>query len=163
MGDKKIYEPLWDIENVLPVLDKIAVFGGLSDKQLYTVFRLLQKVSYLAGETIFIQGEEPSHIYIIRSGEVKIVVDSDNRTLELITFTTGDCFGETSVIGIQPHSASALAVKDTELIVLPRKALLSIFEADKELFGLLILNIAREACRRLHKSDEILMHYVVSK
>ncbi len=75
----------------------------------------------------------------------------------------GDCFGETAAIGIQPHSASALAVEDTELIVLSRAALLSIFDSDKELFGMLILNIAREACRRLHKSDEIFLHYVRAK
>jgi CRP-like cAMP-binding protein len=159
MNDK-IYEPLLDIENVLPILSKIAILGGLNDKQLYTVFRLLQKVSCNAGEFIFKQGDSPLHIYIIRSGEVKIVADVEETPLEIITFGVGDCFGETAVIGIQAHSASALAVEDTELIVLSRPALLSIFDSDKELFGMLILNIAREACRRLHKTDEILLHYV---
>lgn len=160
MAEPNVYYPLFDIENVLPILNKIAIFGGLSDKHLYTVFRLLQKVSYKAGEFIFKQGESPSYIYIIRSGKVKIVVDADENPLEIITFEVGACFGETAAIGIQSHSASALAVEDTDLIVLSRPALLSIFDSDKELFGLLILNIAREACRRLHKSDEILLHYV---
>lgn len=160
MGESKVYYPLFDIENVLPILSKIAIFGGLSDKQLYTIFRLLQKVSYKAGEFIFKQGDSPNHIYIIRSGEVKIVADAEEAPLEIITFGVGDCFGETAVIGIQKHSAGALAVEDTELIILSRPALLSIFDSDKELFGLLILNIAREACRRLHKTDEILLHYV---
>lgn len=159
MSDK-MYEPLLDIENILPILSKIAILGGLNDKQLYTVFRLLQKVSYGTGEFIFKQGDSPSHIYIIRSGEVKIVADVEDTPLEIITFGVGDCFGETAVIGIQAHSAGALAVEDTELMVLSRPALLSIFDSDKELFGLLILNIAREACRRLHKTDEIFLHYV---
>jgi CRP-like cAMP-binding protein len=75
----------------------------------------------------------------------------------------GQCFGETSVIGIQPHAATAISVKDTELIVLSRKALLSLFKINLELFSILILNIAREACRRLHKTDEILIHYVLRK
>lgn len=160
MTEHKVYYPLLDIENVLPILNKIAIFGGLSDKQLYTIFRLLQKVSYKAGEFIFKQGDSPNHIYIIWSGEVKIVADVEETPLEIITFGIGDCFGETAVIGIQAHSASALAVEDTELIVLSRPALLSIFDSDKELFGMLILNIAREACRRLHRTDEILLHYV---
>lgn len=163
MDAQKVYLPLWDVERILPILNKIAIFGALSDKQLYTIFKLLQKVSYSADEVIFGQGSEPSHIYIIRSGEVRMVADTDRGPLELVSFTTGDCFGETAVIGIQPHSASALAVTDTELIVLSRAALLSIFETDKELFGMLILNIAREACRRLHKTDEVLLHYVLSK
>jgi CRP-like cAMP-binding protein len=156
---KKIYLPLLDIENVVPILNKIAIFGGLSQKQLYFLFRLLKKVSYCAQEYIFKEGEEPSHIYIVRSGRVKMVVGVEDTPLEIISFGVGQCFGETSVIAIEPHSASAIAVEDTELIVLSRQALLSIFDADKELFGMLILNIAREACRRLHRTDETLLHY----
>ena len=40
-------------------------------------------------------------------------------------------------------------------------SLLSLFEKDKELFGMLILNIAREMSRRLNKSDEILAQYLL--
>lgn len=162
MGDK-IHEPLFDIENVLPILNKIAIFGGLNDKQLYTVFRLLERVSYKKNEWIYRRGDAPSHIYIVQRGDVRIFVDEEGTSLELISFSTGDCFGETAVIGIQPHSSSALAAADTDLIVLEHRALLSIFELDKELFSLLILNIAREACRRLHKADDILLHYVFAR
>ncbi len=161
MTSQKAYSPLCDIENVLPILNKIAIFGGLSEKQLYSLFRLLQKVSFRAGEYIFEKGDDPGHIYIVRSGKVKIVARVDDVPMELILFDVGQCFGETSVIAIQPHSADAVAVEDTELIVLSRDALLSIFDSDKELFGMLILNIAREACRRLHQTDEILLHYVL--
>ena len=137
--------------------------SGLSEKQLYFVFRQLQKVSYCANEYIFRQGEPPSHIYIVKSGQVKIVIESEEWPLEMCVFGVGECFGETSIIGIQRHSASAVAVGDTELIVFSRSALFSVFDSDKELFAMLILNIAREACRRLHKTDEILLHYVHKK
>ena len=163
MRGKKEYLPLVKVEDVLSVLNKISIFGGLSREQISHVIKLLKKVFYSADEYIFRKGEEPSHIYIVRSGEVKIVVDADEGPLEIIAFETGHCFGETAVIGIQPHPASAVAVKDTELIVLSREALLSIFDSDKELFGVLMLNIAREACRRLHQTDEILLHYVFRK
>ena len=109
------------------------------------------------------QGGSPSHIYIIESGEVKIVYDLDGTTLELALFKTGDCFGETSVIGIMPHSASAIAITPVDLIVLERSAILSIFEMDKELFGMLILNIARETSRRLYRLDETVANYVLHK
>ena len=61
------------------------------------------------------------------------------------------------MIGIQPHSASTLAVVDTDLLVLSKEALMEIFDNDKTLFGLLILNIAREASRRLHQADDLLL------
>ena len=160
---EKQLSPLLDIEDILPILSKISIFAGLSRKQLDTLFRLLEKAHYKAGETVFIEGSKPSHIYIVQSGSVKLVVNAKQTPLELIVFEEGHCFGETSVIGIQPHAATAISVEDTELIVLSRKALLSVFKVDLELFSILILNIAREACRRLHKTDEILMHYVLRK
>ncbi|MDP3919434.1 MAG: cyclic nucleotide-binding domain-containing protein [Candidatus Omnitrophota bacterium] len=155
--------PLDDIENVLPILNKIALFGALTEKQLYTVFRLLEKASLKAGEYVFRQEDEPRNIWIIRKGKVKIVADSELGVLELAELGVGECLGETAVIGIQPHTASALAVEDTELMSLSRAALLSIFDQDKELFGFLMMNIAREACRRLGQADEVLLHYVLRK
>ena len=163
MANKKIYEPLLDIEGVLPILSKMSIFAGLSGKQLDTLLRLLTKVSYKAGEAVFEQGQQPSHIYIVESGKIKLVMWENDTPLELIVFEEGNCFGEASVIGIQPHRGTAIAMTDTDLIVLSRNTLLSIYKSDKELFSILILNIAREVCRRLHASDDILLHYVLKK
>jgi CRP/FNR family cyclic AMP-dependent transcriptional regulator len=154
-------EPLLDIENVLPILNKISILAGCTDKQLYAVFRQLETVSYEDGALVFEQGSEPSHIYIIQQGMVKLVVGDDNTSLELIELMQGACFGETAVIGILPHAASAVTVGKTELLVLSRHALLTLYKTDLELYSLLILNIAREACRRLYQTDHILLHYVL--
>ncbi len=163
MDDSKSYEPVLDIENVLAILGKISILAGLTDSQLYTLFRLLRKITYKANEVVFEQGDQPSHIYIVKKGRVKLVVWKDQVPYELAAFEEGNCFGEASVIGIQPHKGTAIAAIDTELIVFSRDALLSIYKSDKELFGILILNIAREVCRRLHASDDILLHYLLEK
>lgn len=157
---EKEYLPIVDTESICQIIHKIDIFGGLSEQHLATLFSLLNRVFYEKGERIFNQGDDPSHIYIVRSGKVRMVLDIDTAALEIIEFGEGKCIGETSVIGIQPHTATALAMEKTELIVLSKKALLSIFETDKDLFGRLILNIAREACRRLTKTDETFLHYV---
>ena len=158
--DAKTYLPFNDCDEILPVLNKIAIFGGLTRAHLNTLCSRLERVQYTCDEFIFRQGDEPTHLYIVRSGEVKLITDVDDETLELADFREGDCFGETGIIGIQRHSASAIAVRDTELIVVSGEAFLSFYETDKELFSKLMLNIAREACRRLHKSGEVMLHYV---
>lgn len=160
MTTQKICERLMDIDQVVEILGKISLFGGLSDQQLYTLFQVLEQVSYKEGEYVFKQGEKPSHIYIVLYGTIKIVAEENGTPLELIAFGEGQSFGETSVIGIQSHSASALAIEDTSLIVLSRQALLSLSASHPDIFGTLILNIARDACRRLHSADETLLHYV---
>jgi CRP/FNR family cyclic AMP-dependent transcriptional regulator len=150
-------------KEVLAMLNDISIFAGLDESQLQILFQELEEVSYGQGDVIFEQGSEPSHIYIIRTGQLKLVAGDANTSLELIEFEPGDCFGETSVIGIVPHAASSVAVGNTELLVLSRKALLNYYKTDLTLFSILILNIAREACRRLSQTDEILLHYVLNQ
>ncbi len=151
--------PLLEIERVLPILEKISLFGGLTEKQLATLFRKLDVMHVAQDEYIFQQGDAPSHIYIVLRGRVRVFVSADGTPLELVEFNEGRCFGETSVIGVQPHTANAIAVEASDLMVLSRQALHTIFDEDKELFGMLILNIAREAARRLHAAEETLLHY----
>jgi len=159
MSDKKDYLPPEDIENILSILNKISIFGGLSQKQLHSVFKVLEKFTYEKDEIIFSQGESSSYIYIIECGRIKLYIKDDTATLELIEFNVGRCFGETSLIGIQPHTASAVAVEKTELIAFSSKALLSLYNSNKDIYLMIILNIARETCRRLNKADNILLHY----
>ena len=163
MPEHEKHALLLDIEKVLPILNKISIFAGLTDKHLYTLFRLLEATSYDTGDTVFCQDTPPTHIYIIESGRVKLVAKEDDTSFELIVFEQGDCFGESAVIGIVPHAATAIAVEPTELIVLSREALMSIYDTDLELFSILILNIARETSRRLHASSETILHYVKHK
>jgi CRP-like cAMP-binding protein len=161
MNHKKPFQPLTDFIAVIAILNKIAIFAGLNDKQLDSVLRLLEKITYDKDELIFQQGESCSCIYVIESGKVKLYTEAENTCLELIEFNVGDCFGENSLIGIEPHTASALVVERTELIILSSTALLSLYERDKDAYIIIILNIAREISRRLSKTDSILTHYVL--
>ena len=149
-----------DFESIAPIIKKIALFGGLTDEQINSVGALLETVSYRHGDLIFQEGKEPSHIYIIKSGKVKIVCETKNKNpFEIVVLDVGECFGETSVIGILPHSGSALATEETELIVLSRNILMKLYQTDAKLFGIIILNIAREACRRLYRTNYALLQY----
>lgn len=152
-----------DMATILPILNRISILGGLTDAQLRVVLSRMRTVSFARGETVFRQGESPDSIYTILSGRIRIVVDLDTEPKELIEYGVGQCFGETSVIGILPHTASAVAAEDVELLVLSREALHALYHEECSLFGMLILNIAREACRRLARTDKVLLHYAAAK
>lgn len=146
-------------EDVLPILGRIAIFGGMTEEHLAAVLGLLGTRSLADGEVLFRAGDPPDNIYIIRSGGVRIVAGERGSALELARFGVGDCFGEMSVIGIQPHSATAIGLGGAELLVLSRSALNRLHREAPEAFGLIILNAAREACRRLLVTDNRLLHY----
>ncbi len=155
--------PVDDVNTIIKIIDNISLFGGLEEKQVRTILDYLTCVSFAEGDIIFEQGKTASEIYIIKSGTVKIIVDFDKEPLELVEYGIGQCFGESSAIGILPHSATALATSDTRLLVLSNESLHKIFKDDPALFGRLILNIAREVCRRLHKADETILHFAEAK
>ena len=151
---------MMDFESIAPIIKEIALFGGLTDEQICNVGQLLETVDYHSGDLIFAEGTEPSHIYIIKSGKVKVTCQTqDKKPFEIVLLGVGECFGETSVIGILPHSGSVIATEDTELIVLSRNTLMKLYKTDPSLFGIIILNIAREACRRLYKTNHVLLEY----
>lgn len=160
--DKNLCE-LEDYSKVLCILDKISIFGGLTRKQLAVIFKELKKFSVKEGDVIFTQGGSPDNIYIIQQGGVKIVEELSTDSLDLITFGIGDCFGETELIGIFPYIASAVATKDTDLIVFPRKALRVLYKNHLAIFSIIILNIARESCRRMAQADKRMFEMIEKK
>lgn len=156
----KTLAPLYDVETIIPILSKISIFGGLNDTQLYKIFRLLQRVSYKNLDYVFRQGDAPTHIYIIIKGKVRMLHEIEGNNYQLFEFDPGNCIGEDSVIGIQPHTLSAVAIGDVDLAVIPKKSLLDLYKTDPDIFTLLILNIARELSRRLKSTDNLLLHYI---
>lgn len=158
--DVHALEPFHEEANTRAILDNISLFGGLTESQLEKVFSQLQQVHYQPGEYIFRQGDHPSYIYIVLRGHVRLVFDAQTHPYSLNEFKPGDCFGETALIGIQNHSGSTRAQDQVELLVLSKEVLMELFESDKDLFSRMILNIAREASRRLHQTDALFLHYI---
>ena len=155
--------PLLNTDDILPILNKISIFGGLDNKQLDFLFEILKQSNYKKGEYIFRQGEVPSNIYIIQKGRVRFIEEVDMTPYQIFEFGEGNCIGEASVLSKQPHVVSAVACEDTVIIVLSKEEFFKIFKKDKNLFSILILNIAREVCRRLKSSDDVLLHYIDKK
>jgi CRP-like cAMP-binding protein len=150
-------EKISNFDEIHSIINQISIFGALPEYQTDAVLKKMEKIRYGSGELIFRQGDPPSHIYVVKKGLVNIILEKNSSRYQLAALDVGNCFGETSVIGIQPHSASAYSSGETELIVLSRTALFSFYNEDPKLFSMIILNIAREACRRLNRTDNLLL------
>ncbi|HEX2958572.1 MAG TPA: cyclic nucleotide-binding domain-containing protein [Chitinispirillaceae bacterium] len=142
-----------------PILKNVTVFSGLNDESLKLICEKCEVLDFDSGTVIIEENTPATEIYILLKGSVAIVLGLREEPFELLRFGCGNCLGEASVIGIQKHSASAITVEKSTLLVLSRSILMEIFEIDKALFSLLILNIARELARRLHHSNELILKY----
>jgi len=142
-------------KHIMEILSQIALLGGFSTEMTEAIISNLQEVSIKKGEYIFHSGDSPKNIYIILEGRVECYFDNK----KVHEFSQGLSLAEAAVIGIQKFKSDAIAAEDCELLVLSKMRLLELFENDKEVFSLLILNIARELARRIAAMGEALRNY----
>jgi len=148
-----------DLAEFFRLKTRTNILGGINDDQVADLLNMMEADRYADKEPIFYSGDPASAIYIVLRGAVRLDFGDEMHPLSQIEFLPGDCFGETSVIGIQPHSAGAVARGDVTLLKLTTSTLHSLYESDTKLFAMLLLNIAREASRRLHHTDNLFLDY----
>src|SRR6266851_7350429 len=103
-------------------LGAIPLFKKLSPAALEKMSRLMVKVVFKAGDTVFLEHERGDALYVVDSGSVRIWVrDKDASEVTLSEFKPGDFFGEMSVLDGGKRSANATAVVDTTLHCLRRE------------------------------------------
>src|SRR5262245_49614168 len=73
-------------------------------------------VKHKKGETIYVEGDLGSEMYVIQSGAVRIFRSVGGVKQELAIMEKGDFFGEIAVLEGLPRTASAEAVDDCEVI-----------------------------------------------
>ena len=155
----KSFTPLDSIGSVLPILSKIALWGGMSDEQRSKIFKHLEVGIFKKDEYIFHRGDHPSHIYIVKTGKVDLFISEREAVVEKETLTVGGCFGVAALMAMETHMGTAIASEDSEVMVLSRQSLLELRHEDIHLFAFLMMNIAREIARRLKLTDDILLDY----
>jgi len=74
------------------------------------------------GDTIFIEGDVGDEAFMIVSGEVEISIMSGERAIILASLGRGQIIGEMALVDNQPRMASAKAVAETVLTVIPQEA-----------------------------------------
>ena len=131
---------------------KVSLLGALNEKQVMSLLSYMERKTFTPGETIFGQEDLPSKIYIISSGRVHLTVKRNDKTVVAVDYLPGDCFGETAVIGIQPQMGEAVALGNVETLILSKSSLMELLEDDVNLFGILMMNIARDISRRYQQS-----------
>ena len=75
------------------------------------------KTVFKKGEIIFRQGDLDFSLFEILSGSVYIYVDYGKESEQMLTeMKSGQTFGEMSILGYRPRSATVVAASDAEVI-----------------------------------------------
>lgn len=123
----------------------IPFFSELPDDVLEAISLRLQREHYHKGATVFLQGEPADRMYIIESGQVKVVSDENTREKIHAHLGPGNFFGEMGVLLGEKRSATVRVVIDVSVLVLLKNDLDLLLEE----YPAIALTISRELGRRL--------------
>jgi CRP/FNR family transcriptional regulator, cyclic AMP receptor protein len=102
-----------------------------------------------AGAVIFEEGDPGSRLYVIQSGQVRIVKRNAQREVTLARLGAGEFFGEMALLDRQPRSAAAVVDEPARLLELDEAA----FERLVTERGEVALRILRRLSHRLRDAN----------
>jgi CRP-like cAMP-binding protein len=109
-------------------LPPIPLFSLLSVEAFFPILEILTLRTYKPGETIINQGDPGTSIYLLAHGEIEIHEGKDQEAKTLARLVSGSVFGEMALITDAPREASAIALRESDIIELPLAELEAISE-----------------------------------
>jgi CRP/FNR family transcriptional regulator len=138
---------------VSEMLTAVPLFVGLPGATLARVAEAMRPLRLSRGQTLFFKGDPGDHLYVIRSGEVKLVLsgpEGQESILEILR--AGDFFGEMSLFDERPRSADVVAVQAATLLCLHRDDFRGLIQRYPEM----AFPIFRALCHRLRRTTDLL-------
>jgi len=132
---------------------RVPLFANLSPSDIKQVAAIAQEESFSDGTMIAQQGEVGDVMFIIVSGEVRVIVFKDQREVELARRKTGEYVGEMALISKEPRNASLAAVGNVRTLCIDQKSFESLLR-DRSDVSLAVIQVL---CERL-KEASIKLH-----
>jgi CRP-like cAMP-binding protein len=152
-----------DTPVTVALLRDIGLFGALSDDVLEHLAKTLKTVRVQPGEAIFREGDPAHEMYVVLEGEIEVMKRSRRgRDWRVAILGPADCFGEMSVIDMQPRSATVRALAPSRLVRMTTADMDELYRFDLKSYTLIVLNIARDLSRRLRVTDGILADFTAN-
>eukprot|EP00929_Paragymnodinium_shiwhaense_P037144 TRINITY_DN19840_c0_g1_i1.p1 TRINITY_DN19840_c0_g1~~TRINITY_DN19840_c0_g1_i1.p1 ORF type:complete len:910 (-),score=156.98 TRINITY_DN19840_c0_g1_i1:245-2974(-) len=106
-------------------MDSIKLFDGLSGKKKDTLSEACVSMIHPAGSVVIAEGQQGRAMYVVKKGELRVVVGCDSNQLlrgavyggqEVQLLHAGDCFGERALLYNERRQATVQAICQCEVM-----------------------------------------------
>jgi len=134
-------------------LANIKMFELLNEDDRVALAKVVDELKVPADHTLFQAGDPGDSLFIVRLGEIELYIkDTAGQKIVLHTAQAGDMFGELAMLDSGARTATALALTDSELLVLDRDDLILLFQRKPEA----ALHMLASLSGLTRKADELL-------
>lgn len=109
-----------------------------------------------AGAVVFEEGDPGSRMYVIRSGEVRILKRVGTREIELAHLPAGEAFGEMALLEGRPRSATAIVVSPARILEIDEAAFADLMRRNGEI----ALRLLRRLSARLREANRQIRNFL---
>ncbi len=109
-----------------------------------------------AGAVVFEEGDPGSRMYVIQSGEVRILKRVSARTIELARLGPGEAFGEMALLEGQPRSATAVVGAAARILEIDEGAFADLMRRNGEI----ALRLLRRLSARLREANRQIRNFL---
>jgi serine/threonine-protein kinase len=142
-----------DLQRLLFRLSEhVKAFQGLTPAEISDLLGSSEKCTFAPGSHIVKEGNVGAHMYIILSGEARVLKSGRDGAVELARLTAADSFGEMALADNEARSASVVADTDCVLVRINDQ----IINARPEIGLKVYRNITKVLSARLRAADELL-------
>jgi len=131
---------------------EVSLFADLEDADLESLIAVATRRKFPKDSVIFFEHDPGESLFVILSGRVKVTILSDDgREIILSVLGEKDFFGEMSLLDNEPRSATAIAMEDTEVVILHQREFLSIVEKRPRILVLLLAVLSSRLRKANHQ------------
>ncbi len=108
---------------------------------------------------VFADGDSPAYVYYLKAGSIK-TFKAHAEGKELITqmYRAGDFFGFESILYNVPYQESAVALEDSEVVMIPREDFLTLMYSHRDVSAGFISLL----CKKISEREKQLLHLAYS-
>ncbi|MBF0473627.1 MAG: Crp/Fnr family transcriptional regulator [Nitrospirae bacterium] len=148
------------MENIINEITKIDLFKDIDIKDLKEMTNYFKTAKISKKETIFDEGDASNELFIVLKGKIKITkLSKDGKEIILEIAAQNEIFGGVAVINNFPYPANAIAMEESEILKISRKALIKLID----IYPQLMLNLTKNFSARIKNSYEALKNMALEK
>ncbi|HYG22448.1 MAG TPA: mechanosensitive ion channel family protein [Verrucomicrobiae bacterium] len=115
------------------ILRQQQLFKCLSDEELDALLPRGRIVHFGQGEKLIEQGDEGQSMFILVEGQANVMVERNEFQTQVASLSSGDCFGEMSLLTGERRSATVVATKDCEVVEISKAVVAKSLKSNPEL------------------------------
>jgi len=135
------------------ILREHPLFSGLSSEIIDRLASYAHTKTIPAGAVVFAKGDPGNSLFAVCAGTVKISnLSTDGKGAVFNLIRPGEIFGEIALLDGQPRTAEAVALVESELMVIDRRDFIPLVKSQPEV----ALRVIEVLCARLrHTSEQV--------